>query len=444
MSYTTTADLAESSSSIYNQTFWLAFAANLFLVAANTLTFRFAEFVRFLGGTEAITGQIISIGLVGSLVWRLFLGQSMDRFGVRAVWIASTLMYFAGSLMIAMTTSVGTTLTVARILFSIGLASMLTCALAHVQGLAPPHRRTEIIASYGAAGFLGLIFGALAGDIVFQSFPEGSTLYSILFGLTTGLGLVHGGLGAYMTRDLVHTRPAETPAVHKLFVRYWPPMLLVVTLMMGLVLTVTTIFLTRYATHLGLSGIKTFFSAYALTAFLVRLMTRRWSQRVSRHHMIVYGLASHAVGQVLLLFVTQEWQFLPAAICFGYGHALLFPCIVSLGAGAFPEAYRGTGTTLCLAAIDLGTMTTAPVVGWMIDYHGFHPMLTAASVAVAGATVFYAVWNWRTVDAEVQPKPVVKVAPTEELAPQRLPYEMAIRPTRRDHRQQRPATTKAS
>ncbi|SFI25047.1 MFS transporter [Planctomicrobium piriforme] len=393
-------DDGEPSPSIYNSTFWLAFTANLLLVTANAMTFRFAEFVTFLGGTEELTGQVISIGLVGSLVWRLFLGQAMDRFGVRRIWVLSSVAYVIGSAMIMCSHSVGWQLFSGRVLFAIGMASMFSAALSHVQSLAPPNRRTEIIGSYGTAGFLGMITGAQLGDLIFQNMPEGSNLYYVLFGLTTLLGAGHGVLAIVMTQGMQHERPDVTPAVHHLFLRYWPPLVLLVSVMMGLVFAVTTIFLTRYATHLGLEGIRTFFSAYAITAFLLRLVTRQWSRTAGRHRLIVYGLASHSLGQGALLFVTQEWQFIPAALCFGFGHALLFPSVVSLGAGAFPEQYRGTGTTLCLAAIDLGTMITAPAIGWTIDHYGFRAMLATVCIVVGVSTVYYAVATRGIVDED--------------------------------------------
>src|SRR5690606_24439527 len=82
---------APTSGTIYTRAFWLVFAANFFLCSANTLTFRFAEFVTFLGGNEEATGRIVAAGLVASMVWRAFLGQAIDRFGVRNVWLVSTL-----------------------------------------------------------------------------------------------------------------------------------------------------------------------------------------------------------------------------------------------------------------------------------------------------------------------------------------------------------------
>ncbi|HWL11111.1 MAG TPA: MFS transporter [Planctomicrobium sp.] len=432
----------ESSLSIYNQAFWLAFVANLLLVTANTLTYRFAEFIRFLGSTEEVTGRIIAAGLVGSLVWRLFLGQAMDRFGIRKVWAVSTLMYLAGGTMMALSTSVGPLLWCARVSFAIGLASMFTTALAHIQSLAPPNRRTEIIASYGAAGFLGLILGAQLGDLLFYFHPDGAVLYPILFTLTTLLGIGHGVLGAVLTRNLAHKKPTATPGLRKLFVKYWPGRLLVVSAVMGLVLTVTTIFLTRYATEQNVGGLRLFFSTYAITAFLMRLSTRCWN-RFGRHQLIVCGMVSHAVGCLLLLLVTTSWHFIPPAICFGFGHALLFPCLVSLGAGAFPDRYRGTGTTLCLASIDLGTMATAPIVGWGIDHYGFYPMLVISGLIMGSAAIYYAVATWSVVDEEKRVKPAQRVIPPGKIKEvPALSLAAAIRPSRREIRQSQ-ATTKA-
>ena len=48
--------------SIYHGAFWLAYLANVLLVCANSLTFRFAEFIAAVGGTEVLSGQIVSTG----------------------------------------------------------------------------------------------------------------------------------------------------------------------------------------------------------------------------------------------------------------------------------------------------------------------------------------------------------------------------------------------
>ena len=49
---------------VYGRTFWLAYLANSALILANALTFRFAELVHFLGGTESVVGDIVALGPV--------------------------------------------------------------------------------------------------------------------------------------------------------------------------------------------------------------------------------------------------------------------------------------------------------------------------------------------------------------------------------------------
>jgi len=388
----------KTSGEIYNRAFWLVFVANLFLCAANTLTFRFAEFVKFLGGNEELTGSIVAFGLIASIVWRTFLGQVMDRFGVRKVWLGSTVIYLVGVTMLATTSNVGWFIYAARAIFAIGIASMYASALSFVQGLAPIERRTEIIGTYGASGFLGMIAGAQLGDLLFKTYSHGSWLFIALFAITFAMGAVHGLLALSLAMEKPPARPTVKVRADQLFVRYWPPMMSVVTLMMGLLFAITTVFLTRYATERGISGLRVFFSAYAITAFLMRLTARNWSKTAGRHRLIVIGLASQVAAVAALLPIYQSWHLLPSGICFGFGQALLFPCVISLGAGAFPEQYRGTGTTLTLSAIDLGTVVMAPVLGWVIDNHSYELMLWIGSGVLVLSTTLYAAMCWKLKD----------------------------------------------
>src|SRR5690606_35617317 len=133
---------------------------------------------------------------------------------------------------------------------------------------------------------------------------------------------------------------------------------MLVAFAMGLMVAVTTVFLTRFATHRELSGLGSFFLAYAGSAFTFRLISRGWSRTVGRHRMILMGLAGHAVAMFLLPFVTNEWFFMVPAACGGFGHALLFPAVVSLGSEAFPREYRGTGTTIVMGFFDVGTFVS--------------------------------------------------------------------------------------
>lgn len=64
----TSSSLNTPDASVYGRTFWLAYIANTLLVLANSLTFRFAELVVFLGGTEDRVGDIVAIALTISVL----------------------------------------------------------------------------------------------------------------------------------------------------------------------------------------------------------------------------------------------------------------------------------------------------------------------------------------------------------------------------------------
>ncbi len=364
------------------------------------------------------------MGLVGSLFFRAFLGQALDQLGIRKIWIVCSLINITGSAMVLSAPDVGIQIYAARIIFVIGLSGMFASSVSHIQRLAPLNRRTEIIGTFGASGFIGMICGANLGDLIFHSYPESRQLYHVLFGISLLASVLHMCLAIWLTRTERHETPSFTPPIHKLMMRYWPHRVFLVTLMMGMGFAVTMTFLTRYSTELGLSGIRTFFTAYAITAFTMRLIARQWSRSMGRHRLICMGLIGHSIGHLLMTFVTTDWQFIPPAMCLGFGHALLFPCVVSMGAGAFPEQYQGTGTTVTLAAIDSGTIVTAPILGWIIDHHGFYPMFYFVSGSLLVGAISYLLLTAKLVDSDIEPRkdenipsPPKKVKTLEPVSP---------------------------
>ena len=377
---------------LYSSTFWWAYAAHFLLVTGNALTFRFAELVAHLGGSEQTAGEVVSIGVIVALVIRFFLGQMIDRYGTRRLWTTGTVLFVISCLMFLSMEHLGWQMYAGRIFFSIALATMFTCSIVHIQGIAPAHRRTEVIGTLGSSGFLGMVTGAQVGDFIFNTWAAPQMRFGLLFGLAAALGVVYLVIIRAITRNDRHDRPESTPAAHRLILRHWPGMIILVAMMMGLSFIVVSVFLTRFSTYRGLGGIGWFFTGYATSAFLFRLATRNWSRLYGRHSMVVAGLIGHALGQLAFPWVTTQWQLLIPSALAGFGHALLFPAVISLGAGVFPKQYRGTGTTLVLGFVDLGSALFAPVLGAIIDSFaepGFTQMFLASSGMVTIVLVLY-------------------------------------------------------
>lgn len=396
---------ADADRTIYNRAFWVAYAANVMLVMGNALTFRFAEFVQFLGGTESVTGEIVRVGLLGSLVVRLVLGQAIDGLGVRRVWTASTLCFVAGCALFIWSDRLGPLIYIARILFTVGMSSMFACSIYHIQNQVPPYRRTEVIGSLGSSGFVGMIAGTQLGDLLFYAVADRARLFAILFCCTVALGIGYFVLVERLTRGERRRTPVLSPAIHRLAFRYWPGPVVLVALTMGASFTVTTVFLTRYATAHGIRGIGAFFAGYAISAFVFRWVSRTWSTAIGRHRVILLGLLGHTAGFLLLITVRSDWGFVLPSLCNGFGHALLFPCVISLGAGAFPPQYRGTGTTVILAFVDLGTMVSAPLLGRIIETDGFTRMYLAAAAFTSSILIVYGALTLRVRDLDGAPHP---------------------------------------
>jgi MFS family permease len=402
------ADNSETATpSVYNRVFWLAYLANLIMVGANALTFRFAELVSFLGGSEQTTGVIVQVGMFGALFSRLFLGQLLDRFGTRRIWLWGSAMFGASTIGFLICDSTHWPIYLSRMAFAVGVAALATASIVHVQNQVPRHRRTEVIGNFGSSGFIGMVLGSQAGDLVFWLVPQGPIRYQILFGAAFVLVLFYVGLVLAITRGNKHVQPKETPSPMQLIFRYWPGRIVLVAAMMGVGLTTTTVFLTRMTTGRELGGIGTFFLGYCVSAFVFRVAAAGWANIIGRYKLVVFGLLGHASGHFVLAFASETWHLIPAAMLAGFGHALLFPCVVSLGTGRFPREYRGTGTSIVLAFIEVGVAVSAPILGWIIDTgiergtgDPYAPMFLSSAFAFVAVATYYAWATRNDVDEE--------------------------------------------
>ena len=389
-------------SGVYGRTFWLAYLANSALVMANALTFRFAELVHYLGGSESVVGDIVALGTLVAVALRLSVSHVLDDYGTRRLWPICSVLFIAGCAMFLGAAHAIWILYVARVAYFVGLTGMFACSMTHIQNHVPADRRTEIIGNLGSSGFVGMILGSNLGDWILYAVTKPRTQFLILFG---GAGLI-GIFYLIVVLILTHgedaaSRPRSPIAVRLIF-RFWPGSVVLAAMTMGLGVTATQTFLTRFATSQNIEGIGLFFTGYAISAFVFRLLVQNWSRTIGRHWMLVRGLVGHTVGHFLLAYVTEGWQFiLPSIVC-GFGHALLFPAVVSLGSGAFPKECRGAGTAIILGFTDFGSLVFSPLLGRIGDRYGFQALyITSSGIALLTA-LGYAMIAVRHADEETQ------------------------------------------
>lgn len=396
--------------------FICAWIANSLLVTANAAVFVFADWIAWLATSdqgmaegayqEALPGRIIQTGLFAAIFSRLFLGQTIDRFGVRRVWIALGLCTLVGSTIFASVSSVSPLLYVGRVLYAVGVSGMFTCSAFHIQACVAEHRRTEFLGLLGSSGFVGMILGTQLVDGL-KWLNDGDKVYFRYgFLVVMACNIIYLFLALVVTRGIPNPQRAIRPSLPWMMKAYWPGPVVLVAMVTGLVFTVPSLYLVRFNQHAGLGGISGYWTAYALSAFALRIGTAQLSQKVGRYRLITVGLMAQGTGLLSIIPATQSWHLILSAIICGLGHALLFPSIVSLGSGRFPAQYRGSGTNLTLGFTDLGTAISAPLLGCIIDLTmfdrvGYPQMFLTAGLTTLAAGAAWHFWHWGRVDSEV-------------------------------------------
>jgi MFS family permease len=354
----------------YGRPFWLAYVANLLVMVAFAVLYRYADFVTLLGGTEYHLGWIVGIGMVGSLLMRFLLGTGIDRHGPRLVWLASLVVFAAVCFAhLGVTRHDGVAIYLLRIIFCSAIAGVFGSSMTFISGRVPAVRIAEMIGMLGTSGFVGVVLGTVLGDLLCGSQELQRWQVDRMFIVAGLLGIVAVLFAALATHTIPPPRPRrKRPPLVWLLRRYQPGTVLLTAVAAGAALGLPTTFLRTYAAELDIPRLGFFFGIYAPVAIITRVLTRRWPARIGLPPMILLGLFTLALGQLLLLVVVAEWLFIVPGVVFGIAHAIIFPTVVGAGTHTFPGRYRGLGMMVVLSAFDLGTLIGSPAIGALLHY----------------------------------------------------------------------------
>ncbi len=353
---------------VFGRAFWCTYVGNTALMIAFSMMYRYADFVRFLGGSEWTLGRIVGVGMVGSVTMRIFQGQGIDRFGARRIWLWSLVGFVISMLAhLSITRDDGPAIYLLRVLYMTSFAGAAGASITSVSRSLPLPRMAEVIGMLGTSGFIGMALGPQLGDL----FCGGETItrgdLNAMFGVAALLGTVSFVCAELATRNEQRPRPRKRPHLFWLLRRYHPGFVLLLGAVLGVGLTLPTTFLPTYTRELGILRTGPFFIVYAVTGFVVRLGTRRLPHLIGVRPMILLGLTALAMSMLMYLPVTNEWGLILPGMFAGTAHAVLFPAVTAQGSWAFPNRYRGLGTTVMLGMLDFGILVGAPLVGGLVQ-----------------------------------------------------------------------------
>jgi MFS family permease len=388
---------------VYGADFWLCYLANLCLMIAFAILFRYADFVSYVGGNEMHLGLIVGVGMFGALTMRAIQGVGIDRYGPRLIWSLSLVGFTLSALAHLLITSVdGPGIYMARILLTTSTAGAFGASITYISLRAPPARIAEMIGTIGTSGFIGMGLGPALADFVFSGDGGPEQHIRRMFLWAAAMSTASLVLTLIATRKPVRMDLRRRPPLWGVLRKYHPGVILLVSAGTGMTLGLPYTFLRAYAAELDISGIRSFFLVYASVAFTLRIATRRLPDRIGIRPVITWGLACGAVSMLLYLCVHSEWSLAIPAVFAGAAHALLFPSVLAGGSRTFPIRYRGIATTLMLAMFDVGNLVGQPTIGAIISgakYLGlpsYPTMFVSVSVFLCALTWFY---RWKTAEA---------------------------------------------
>ncbi|MCS7238276.1 MAG: MFS transporter [Thermoguttaceae bacterium] len=376
----------------YGPRFWVAYVANfLTCIATNTLI-RYADFVRELGGSAWELGWIVGIGTVGSLAVRFILGEATDRHGAQKVWVGSLLLFaLACFAHLGINDPTGFPIYFWRLVFCSAIAGIFGASTTFISQGAGPARMAELIGMLGTSGFLGVIVGTQLGDQIVVGWRQ----TRLIFVAGGALALMAAVFALAATAGTATVRSSRRISSWRVLRRFSHYSLIVLGIGMGMGLGLPPVFLPALAHSLGIERVGIFFAVYAPVAVIARVATRGLFGRYDLRYLAVGSMLLLGVAHFSLLFVQSEWSLGLPALIFGVAHAVIYPTVVALGTTRFPERCRGLGTSLMMAASDLGMVVGAPLAssllafGSWVGWAPYPTMLVTVSVILCLTATFF-------------------------------------------------------
>lgn len=349
--------------------------------------------VRQFAASDAASGFASSAFVVGATVARLFSGYIVDRFGSRAIVLASLVVVViacglyipAGSLPL---------LIGVRLLHGFAYAIASTAIMAIVQQVIPDHRRAE-----GTGYFaLGTTFATAVGPAL-GLFLVGNFTYDVLFWTTFITAIIGLALGLLLKgpKEDIDAASEQKPRFSLKSIAH--PAVIpigIFMLLIGLSYSGVITYLNAYSEERDLvTGAGLFFVAYAFSMLIMRLLLGKVQDVRGDNIVIYFGVIFFALALLILAVADADWMVVVAGAMTGLGYGTLMPAAQAIAVSSVPTHQLGTGISTLLLLADVGIGLGPIFLGFLVSAAGYGSMYAVLAVVVVLATVWYAVVHGR-------------------------------------------------
>ncbi len=337
-------------------------------------------YIRVLGGTESQIGLIIGVFTISAVLLRPHIGREVDRRGRKNVLIAGLLIFLLSMLLYDYTTSV-TSLLLLRVFQGIGWGAATTAAITLIADISPANRRGEAMGLYGMAANVAMATGPLLSEMLLEAYN-----FPALFAISAAIAFISLLLVLPVSETKVEHPVTPLFSKEALFPS---ALMFMVTVTYGSIVSFLPLFVEKH--DIGVkAGI--FFTVFAITLIIIRVLAGKLSDARGRKFVIVPGMFLIALGLWVLSTASSPQSFLAAALLYGMGFGSVHPALVALLVDRVGESGRGAAMGTFTAAFDLGIGSGSIILGVVLQYFSFMVMyLLGGLIVIAGAVWFISV-----------------------------------------------------
>jgi MFS family permease len=345
------------------------------------------QYVNVLGGTPSQIGMVMGWFTLAAVAARPYFGKLVDRYGHKKFMLCGSALFILFFILYMYTRTVGL-LYVVRALHGVAHACFMAASSAYIADLAPQNRRGEVIGIYGTSNIVAMaLFPAWGSAIV-----SGTDNFTLLFTVAACAAAVclvacipllelDGGADK-------NCKPAGIFEVGRRRGVIVPSLaLLGGATSYGAVIT----FLPLYAPLKGITDFGLFFTVYAASTILSRVIVGPLSDKIGRRKLIMPFMLMVAVAVFLLPQLESLAGLAGIALLFGLGFGAFMPTLNALVVDYAPPQDRGSALGFFTSFMDLGITAGAVLLGAVGEKLGYEVMFYSGGIAVLAGFAIFAV-----------------------------------------------------